>query len=93
MKKLIEFYNKYVGIDGLLHIVCSIVAVFALSWIRPIWLVPIFALLVGVSKELYDKFSKTGTPDWKDLLYDAIGVAIGMILVGINYIPFIKYIH
>ena len=57
MKKLIEFYNKYVGIAGLLHIVCSIVAIFALSWIRPIWLVPIFALLIGVSREIAAEFT------------------------------------
>ncbi|MDZ7363718.1 MAG: hypothetical protein ONB46_23830 [candidate division KSB1 bacterium] len=39
------------------------------------------ALLGGIAKEIYDKASRRGTPSWKDLLADLLGVGVAVILV------------
>jgi len=38
-------------------------------------------LLSGIAKEIYDKASRRGTPSWKDLLADLIGVGVAVVLV------------
>jgi uncharacterized protein YfiM (DUF2279 family) len=38
------------------------------------------ALLGGIAKEIYDKVSRRGTPSWKDLLADLIGVGVAVVL-------------
>ena len=68
----------YFGADGLLHMLCSAVLVSVISWFAPLWLAALLALLVGVGKEIiYDKLMKRGTPQWKDLVADIVGIAIG----------------
>jgi uncharacterized protein YfiM (DUF2279 family) len=39
------------------------------------------ALLGGIAKEIYDKASRRGTPSWKDLLADLIGVGVAVVLI------------
>lgn len=69
---------NYLGTDGLLHlgvslILCQIIAIFL-----PIWAAVFISLAVGVLKELiWDKFLKRGTPEWKDILADALGIILG----------------
>ena len=68
----------YFGADGLLHIVCSAILTSVLSWLAPLWLAALATLIVGVGKEIiYDKLMKRGTPQWKDLVADLAGIAIG----------------
>ena len=68
----------YFGADGLLHIVCSAILTSVLSWLAPLWLAALATLIVGVGKEIiYDKLMKRGTPQWKDLVADIVGIAIG----------------
>ena len=38
-------------------------------------------LAIGLAKEVYDKVSRRGTPSWKDLLADVVGVGVAVILV------------
>jgi uncharacterized protein YfiM (DUF2279 family) len=33
-------------------------------------------LVIGIAKEIYDKTSRRGTPSWKDLLADLVGVGL-----------------
>ena len=68
----------YFGADGLLHMLCSAVLVSVISWLAPLWLAALATLIVGVVKEIiYDKLMKRGTPQWKDLVADLVGIAIG----------------
>lgn len=68
----------YFGTDGLLHMLCSSVLVSVINWFAPLWLAALLALLIGVGKEIiYDKLMKRGTPQWKDLVADLVGIAIG----------------
>ena len=69
---------NYFGTDGLLHILCSIIAMTSLNIFLPVWISVILVLLIGIGKELiYDKLMGKGTPSWKDLLADVIGIIIG----------------
>lgn len=68
----------YFGADGLLHILCSALLTSVLGWFAPLWLAVLATLIVGVGKEIiYDKLMKRGTPQWKDLVADLVGIAIG----------------
>lgn len=79
---MLQMFNKlanYFGTDGLLHILCSIIAMTFLNIFLPVWISAILVLLIGIGKELvYDKLMKKGTPSWKDLLADIIGIFIGL---------------
>jgi uncharacterized protein YfiM (DUF2279 family) len=39
------------------------------------------AFLGGIAKEIYDTISRRGTPSWKDLLADLIGVGVAVVLI------------
>jgi uncharacterized protein YfiM (DUF2279 family) len=39
------------------------------------------ALTIGIAKEIYDRASRRGTPSWKDLLADGVGVGVALVLV------------
>ena len=68
----------YFGTDGLLHMLCSAVLVSVINWFAPPWIAALLAFLVGIGKEIvYDKWLKKGTPQWRDLVADLVGIAIG----------------
>ena len=50
------------------------------QFIFTIWIALIPIIAIGVAKELYDYFSKKGTPDVNDLLYTIYG-AIPIIII------------
>lgn len=82
MEKIKEFLAKvwaWVKTDGLLHIETSalIVAVFGILF--PWWVGAIVAALAGIGKEVWD--IKYGVPSWHDLLFDLIGILIGVLVV------------
>ena len=69
---------NYVGRDGLLHILCSIVLVGVIDIVLPLWAAIVATAVIGLAKELvWDKWLGRGTFDWKDLLCDLAGIAIG----------------
>lgn len=37
---------------------------------------------IGLAKELYDGLSQRGTPSWKDLLADFLGIGIGILMLS-----------
>ena len=72
-----KIYN-YFGVDGLLHIICSIIIVRFSDLFLPLWTAALIAAVIGVSKEIiWDKLLKKGTFDKKDMIADAKGIAIG----------------
>lgn len=66
------------GTDGMAHIVCSAALCGLLSLVLPLWVAIVATAAVGVAKELvWDLWLGKGSPSWKDLLCDLIGIAIG----------------
>ena len=41
-----------------------------------------FSLSIGIGKELYDKFSKKGTPSYKDLIADLLGCSAAFLIIN-----------
>ena len=69
---------EYIGQDGLLHILCCIVLVSVIDIVLPLWVAVLITAAVAVGKELvWDLWLGKGSPSWKDLLCDLIGIAIG----------------
>lgn len=67
-----------IGQDGLLHILCCIVLVSVIDIVLPLWVAVLITAAVAAGKELvWDKWLGRGTFDWKDLLCDLAGIAIG----------------
>ena len=40
----------------------------------------IVAMVAGMVKEIYDLISQKGTPEWRDLVCDLIGIVLGLII-------------
>ena len=71
---------NWVGTDGLLHIICSVIIVSVLNVLLPLWAAVLITAIVGIGKEfIWDKWLKKGTFEKKDLLCDLIGIIIGCI--------------
>lgn len=70
---------KRLSEDKLRHIVVSAIIAVALNLILPWWVAGILTLCIGVGKEVYDKVSGKGHPEWKDLLADLVGILIGVL--------------
>lgn len=69
---------NYIGLDGMAHIIVSAVMLLALQIFLPWWVAVPAVMLIGVAKEvIYDKWLKKGTPQWKDIICDIVGIAIG----------------
>lgn len=65
--------------DHLLHLeTCALVCVF-FAHLVPWWAAALIALGIGIGKELYDK-TGAGVASWKDIMYDAVGVLLGVII-------------
>lgn len=75
-----NIYN-WLRADGVAHIAVSALLMVALGWVRPLALAILFVAVVGVMKEIYDFISGTGAAEWHDLICDAIGIAIGLVLI------------
>ena len=70
---------KRLSEDKLRHIVVSAIIAVALNLILPWRVAGILTLCIGVGKEVYDKVSGKGHPEWKDLLADLVGILIGVL--------------
>ena len=65
--------------DDLLHILVSVIIMTVLKLLLPWWIAALITLLVGILKELiWDKWLKKGTPEWRDIVSDIIGIIIGV---------------
>ena len=75
----------YFGQDGLLHILCSLVLCAVLGAFLPLWAAVLVTLAMGVAKELVgDLWLGKGTAEWRDMVSDAVGVLLGVVLVLLN---------
>lgn len=76
---------KYFGQDGLAHILASLVLCAVLGAFLPLWAAVLVTLAVGVAKELvWDLWLNKGTAEWRDMVSDAVGVLLGVVLVLLN---------
>lgn len=69
--------------DGLLHVETSAL-LFMLFAKLSVMVAVLICLVLGIMKELYDKYSGKGLAEWHDIWCDLIGIAAGII---IWYIP------
>lgn len=67
------------GFDGLKHVVVSSVLVILLHVFMPKWCAALITLSIGIGKEVYDKVSKKGCAEWKDIVCDLLGIGIGVL--------------
>lgn len=73
---------SYLGQDGLLHILVSLVLCLFLSALMPLWASASVTFLVGAAKELaWDGALGKGSLEWKDIVADIAGVLIGVLSV------------
>lgn len=78
MKEKFEKIINYVGLGGMLHILCSVIVVSVVNLFFPLWVAIIVAALAGAGKEfIWDKWLGRGTFEKKDLICDLIGIVIG----------------
>ena len=76
---------KYFGQDGLAHILVSLVLCTVLGVFLPLWAAVIIALAVGIIKELvWDLWLEKGTAEWRDIISDLVGIAMGSVLALIQ---------
>lgn len=69
---------NYFGTDGLLHALASLFICALLGAFMPWWAAALATLAAGAAKELiYDKWMKRGTAEWKDIVADLAGTAMG----------------
>lgn len=69
---------SWFGTDGLAHIIVSAVLLLILQVIFPWDISVLVTLFIGITKEMiYDKWMKNGTPQWKDIICDIVGIVIG----------------
>lgn len=69
---------QWFGLDGTAHTIISAVILLILQTFLPWWVAILVTLAIGVVKEgIYDMWLKKGTPQWKDIVCDLIGVLIG----------------
>lgn len=71
--------NRLLTEDKLKHIVASSIIMIALNLILSWWVAGILTLCVGIGKEVYDKVTGKGHPEWKDLVADLVGIIIGLL--------------
>lgn len=71
--------NRLLTEDKLKHIVVSAIIAVALNLFLPWWVAAILTLCVGIGKEVYDKITGKGNPEWKDLAADLVGILIGVL--------------
>ena len=67
------------GNDGMAHVILSALVTIIFNLFLPTWGAIILASFVGISKELYDKYSNKGYAEIKDLICDLFGILIGIL--------------
>lgn len=76
---------NWFGVDGLAHVLASLVLCAVLGAFMPLWAAVLVTLAVGVAKELvWDMWLGKGTAEWRDMVSDTVGIALGAALVLLN---------
>lgn len=71
--------NRLLTEDKLKHIVVSAIICVALNLFLPWWVAAGITFAVGIGKEVYDKVTGKGHPEWEDLAADLVGIIIGVL--------------
>ena len=83
--KVAEKIYRWLGFDGLLHILSSLVIVAIAAAVLPLWIAAVSALVLGIAKEtVWDLFLHRGTASWHDMICNLAGIALGAMLCLIN---------
>lgn len=70
---------RWLGTDGLLHVLCSVLIVVVAGMFLPVWASIVTAVVAGIAKEIvWDRMMGHGDASWHDLTCDIIGVALGV---------------
>ena len=77
--KVIGWFRNIFKEDKLKHIVVSAVIMVLLSLFLPKLIAAVITLVIGIGKELYDKYTGKGCNEWEDLLSDLVGIFIGIL--------------
>lgn len=70
--------SKYIPLDKAYHMIAGMILYAGFHFINPLVALAIVAL-IAVIKEVYDKISKTGTPEYADILFTILGGLLGYI--------------
>lgn len=73
--KLIE---QYLPLDKAYHLIAGLIIFAGVHFVNN-FLALVIVCVVAVAKEIYDKISKTGTPEYADILYTILGGILGYI--------------
>lgn len=68
--------NK-IGVDKVLHLFICLILTLEFKRFIDLWIAIIIVFIIAIIKEIYDKVSKKGTCDYKDIIADCIGIIIG----------------
>jgi hypothetical protein len=60
-------------IDKLYHFIAGVIIYIFFNFVLNNWLSMIPVIVIGGAKEVYDYYSKKGTPDWWDFIWTVIG--------------------
>lgn len=77
--KILSKLCAWMGSDGMAHVILSALVTIVFNLLLPTWGAIVLASLVGISKELYDKYSNKGCAEIKDLICDLFGILIGIL--------------
>lgn len=73
---------NWFGVDGLAHVLVSLVLSAVLGVFLPLWAAAIITLAVGFIKELvWDLWLEKGTAEWRDIVSDAVGILLGVLII------------
>lgn len=71
-----SIFRGYIQPDKFLHLLVGFIIAFLIGLINP-FIGLGTAILAGIGKEIYDKVSKKGTPEFLDFVFTAIGGVLG----------------
>lgn len=80
--KIVNDLISKIGIDKILHfLISAFLVTVAMSLISNILVSALIVLLIGIGKELYDKFINKTEFSVSDLIADVLGIGIDCILI------------
>jgi hypothetical protein len=85
----IEDMIKWVGIDGLLHLLVCWLVVLVVTPIRGIWLAILAAAVLSIGKEFWDMFIQKDNSKEQaihDIICDGVGVLAGLLTIGLWWV-------
>lgn len=76
---------NWFGVDGLAHMLVSLILCAVLAAFMPVWIAALVAIAIGFIKELvWDRWLKKGTAEWRDIIADVVGIVWSVIIEILN---------